>query len=132
MQKLKLLKYWIFLVALQVSTLLFSSSALAQVQLPADLKPDYVPDVPGLTAEDKIYGISGNIIVTISQLVGGIAVILIIYNGFKYTISRGEEDVIGETKGNLGYIAAGLVLIAISYVVIRFVVKATLFVDEIN
>jgi hypothetical protein len=132
MQKIKLLKYWIFLVALQVSTLLFSNSALAQVQLPADLKPDYLPDVPGVTPEDKIYGISGDIIITISQLIGGIAVILIIYNGFKYTISRGEEDVIGETKGNLGYIAAGLVLIAISYVVIRFVVKATLFVDEIN
>ena len=66
------------------------------------------------------------------QIVGGVAIILIIYNGFKYTIARGEESEIEQSKTNLMWIIGGLILMTIAYVVIRFVVKLTLIVDEVN
>jgi hypothetical protein len=106
-------------------------SLQAQLQLPNDLRPNYVPDIAGANAEEKIYTFTGSLIITIMQVVGGVAIILIIFNGFKYTIARGEESELEQSKTNLLWIGGGLILMMVAYVVIRFVVRVTLIVDEL-
>jgi hypothetical protein len=126
------LKYWIYKILFATAILTSAKTTLAVTQLDIELKPDYLPNVAGATAEDKIYSFTGNLIITMMQIVGGVAIILIIYNGFKYTIARGEESEIEQSKTNLMWIIGGLILMTIAYVVIRFVVKLTLIVDEVN
>jgi heme/copper-type cytochrome/quinol oxidase subunit 2 len=129
--KFKILKVKLYNFLLLASTVVFSQTSLAQ-SLPSELKPSYIPNIAEGSAEDKIYSFSGNLIITMVQVVGGVAIVLIIFNGIKYTVSRGEDSEIEQSKTNLLWIIGGLVLIMISYVVIRFVVKITLLVDEVN
>lgn len=129
--KFKILKVQFYRALLAFSTLLFSQTSLAQT-LPSELKPSYIPNVGDGSAEDKIYSFSGNLIITMVQIVGGVAIVLIIFNGIKYTLSRGEDTEIEASKTNLLWIMGGLILIMISYVVIRFVIKITLLADEVN
>ena len=129
--KFKLYQYYLYAVCLNLSLLTLPKSVQAQLQLPNELRPNYIPDVVGATPEEKIYSFTGNLIITLMQVVGGIAIILIIFNGFKYAISRGEESELEQNKTNLLWIAGGLILMVISYVVIRFVVRVTLIIDEV-
>lgn len=101
-------------------------------QLPPDLKPIYLPNIDGYLPEDKIYNLAGSIIITIMQFAGGIAVILLIINGFRYIMARGDGGEAGKVKTNIMWIAAGLILGTIAYVVIRFTVKFALSIDEFN
>lgn len=132
MKTLKKLKYWIYNISFIISTFFIAKNANAQVSLPNDLRPQYVPDIAGNTAEDKIFNLSGSIIITIMQLAGGVAILVIIISGFKYIIARGEEGEIEQAKNNIFWAIGGLLLIMISYIVIRFVVKVTLVIDEAN
>jgi hypothetical protein len=130
--KYKLLKFHLYQFLFTLSLLLFPKITLAQTGLPEELRPRYIPNVGGTTAEDKIFSFTGNIILTIMQIAGGVAIILIIYNGFRYAISRGEDSEIEQAKTNLLWIIGGLFLIMISYIVIRFAVQITLIAEEAN
>lgn len=129
---IKLLKYRLYQSLFLVSLLFAPKSTLAQTGLPEELRPRYVPNVRGASAEDQVFSFAGNIIITIMQIAGGVAIILIIYNGFRYAISRGEDSEIEQAKTNLLWIIGGLFLIMISYIVIRFVVQITLIAEEAN
>jgi hypothetical protein len=128
----KIIKYQIYQILFLISLLLSTKTALAQTGLPEDLRPRYIPNVRGVTAEEKIFSFTGNTIITIMQISGGIAVILIIYNGFQYAISRGEDSEIEKAKTNLLWIIGGLILMMTAYVIIRFVVQITLVAEEAN
>lgn len=129
---IKFLQYKIYQLLFLLSLLLAPKSVLAQTGLPEDLRPRYIPNVRGATAEDKIFSFTGNIIITIMQIAGGVAILLLIYNGFRYAISRGEDSEIEQAKTNILWIIGGLFLIMISYIVIRFVVQVTLIAEEAN
>jgi hypothetical protein len=132
MSKLSLIKYSLYQTLFLISSFIFSPTTFAQLQLNRDLKPDYLPDIPGTSAEEKIQNFSGNFIVTLLQISGGVAVILIIYNGFQYIKSRGDDGEIDQAKTNITWIIGGLVLLMVSYVVVRFVIKVSLIPDELN
>jgi hypothetical protein len=132
MKNLKKLQYWAYLVGFNLLFLISPQALLAQVALPSDLRPNYIPDIAGNSAEDKIFNLSGSLIITIMQLSGGVAILILIINGFNYILARGEEGEMEQAKTNIFWALGGLILIMISYVIIRFVVKLTLIVDEVN
>jgi len=126
------IKYHILNIISLIGYSLLPTTAKAQIQLPNELKPNYIPDVEGATAEDKINAVAGNLIITVLQVAGGIAVILIIVTAFNYVLARGEEEKISQAKTTMGWIIGGLLLIATSYAIIRFVIKLTLITEEAN
>ncbi len=124
------LKYYTYCLLSFIGYSLLPATAKAQIQLPSDLKPNYIPDVEGATAADKINNVAGNLIITVLQVAGGVAVILIIVTAFNYVIAQGEEEKISQAKTTMGWIIGGLLLIATSYAIIRFVIKLTLITEE--
>ena len=106
-------------------------TAKAQIGLPEELRPEYLPDIGrGGSAEDKIYAVTGDVIIVAMQLVGGIAIIMIIIAGIRYVMSRGEEEGITKAKSTLTWTIGGLILLFLVLAIINFVVKLTLVTGE--
>ena len=62
----------------------------------------------------------------LSLMVGIVSVIMIIIGGFKYIISSGDAGNITSAKNTILYALIGLVIVALSQVIVRFVLtKAT-------
>lgn len=58
-----------------------------------------------------------------SLLVGSVSVIMIIVGGFKYITSGGDSGKVGGAKNTIVYALIGLVLVALSQVIVRFVLS---------
>lgn len=59
----------------------------------------------------------------ISVIVGVIAVIMIIYGGFRYVTSGGKQESVTTAKNTLLYAIIGLVIVALAQVIVRFVLQ---------
>lgn len=55
---------------------------------------------------------------------GLLAVIMIIYGGFLYVSSAGNEENVGKAKKIILYAAVGIVMIALSYLIVRTILGA--------
>lgn len=126
------IKYFIYRFLFLLGLSLSPISVRAQVSLPDDLRPEYVPasTIDG-SAEDKITRLGGDFIITAMQIVGGIAIFFIILAGLRYVISIGEEDKVTKAKTALMWSIGGLILLLLSYAIVRFIVKIALVADEI-
>lgn len=61
-----------------------------------------------------------------SLIIGAIAVIMIIYGGFKYITSAGNDSNVSAAKNTILYALIGLVIVALAQIIVRFVLaKAT-------
>lgn len=58
----------------------------------------------------------------ISAIVGVIAVLMIVYGGFKYITSGGDSGKVGSAKTTILYAMLGLAIVAIAQIIVRFVV----------
>jgi type IV secretory pathway VirB2 component (pilin) len=134
MNKLKNIKYHIysflfFLIIAQKQT------SFAQV-LDEDLRPSTLPNAgnlpEGTSAQDFIIRTVGNIIEFIMLISGTLAVFFIVYAGLQYVLARGQDDKISEAKNNLQWIIGGLILMFFAMAIVRFVVTATLGLEEVN
>jgi Type IV secretion system pilin len=56
-----------------------------------------------------------------SVIVGVVAVIMLIFGGFRYVTSGGDSGNIGNAKNTILYAIVGLVIVAISQAVVQFV-----------
>jgi hypothetical protein len=56
-------------------------------------------------------------------LVGAIAVVMIIYGGFRYVISGGDSGAVTTAKNTILYAIIGLVVAALAYAIIDFVLN---------
>lgn len=63
------------------------------------------------------------IINVISVIVGVVAVIMIIYGGFRYITSGGTPEKVTGAKNTILYGIIGLIIVALAQVVVRFVLK---------
>lgn len=106
------MKYKLYYIA---GLLAFPGSALASTLLNgADSAHD--PTTPtSLTAEFKV--ISNTLI----GLVGAIAVIVIIFGGFRYVTSTGDAGRIKQAKDTILYGVIGIVVALLAYAIVRFV-----------
>jgi hypothetical protein len=58
-----------------------------------------------------------------SIIVGVIAVIMIIYGGFRYITSGGDSGKIGEAKNTIVFALVGLVIVALAQFIVKFVLN---------
>ena len=62
-----------------------------------------------------------NIITTLLYLVGAIAVIMIVYSGFRYVTSAGDAAAVQSAKSTLTYAVVGLVVSMMAFAIVMFV-----------
>jgi hypothetical protein len=91
-----------------------------------DLKLDPASQC-GATAgtEDTINDKIAKIINILSIIVGIVAVIMIIWGGFRYITSGGSSDKVTSAKNTLLYAIIGLVIVALAQIIVRFVLNKT-------
>ena len=76
-------------------------------------------------ANADLTSIIKTVINIISIVVGVIAVIMIIFGGLKYITSGGESNKITSAKNTILYALIGLVVVALSQFIVRFVLAKT-------
>jgi ABC-type Fe3+ transport system permease subunit len=61
----------------------------------------------------------------LSSLVGILAVIMIIYAGFRYVTSGGSDEAVKAAKNTIIYAIIGLVIVALAQIIVHFVIAKT-------
>jgi hypothetical protein len=69
--------------------------------------------------------LASQIVNIFSIIVGAVAVIMIIYGGFRYITSGGDSNAVGGAKNTLIYAIIGLVIVALAQVIVHFVLNQT-------
>jgi hypothetical protein len=110
---------------LAASVLLFSALTLAaSAQIPPDYGIKATASAAGLpTGQPSISAVTAGIINTLLSVVGALAVVLIIYAGFLWMTSAGNEEKISTAKKILAGSVVGLLIIFSAYTIAVFVVK---------
>lgn len=75
------------------------------------------------TAESKVSGIVTDAINLISIIVGILAVIMIIYAGFKFVTSAGNPETTKSARNTILYAIIGLVIVAFAQFIVKFVLS---------
>jgi cytochrome bd-type quinol oxidase subunit 2 len=81
---------------------------------------------PGGCPQKGINKLIKQIIDVFSIIVGVVAVIMIIYGGFRYITSGGDSNNVSAAKNTLIYAIVGLVIVAFAQIIVKFILdKAT-------
>jgi len=75
------------------------------------------------TNESSFNNLLAQIINVISILVGVVAVIMIIFGGFRYITSGGDATKVTAAKNTILYGLVGLIIVALSQIIVRFVLN---------
>lgn len=128
-----------------VSSLIFlfsvsSAPAFAAVTLPSDLYPEGAPTITGqkpeteggsfVTAEDATSALTVRIVNFILGFAGVVAIFFIINNAWFLIASGGSEETITQHKKGLMWAVVGLILIILSYSIIRFIISIPFQADQ--
>lgn len=71
-------------------------------------------------------GIFTNVVNVMLFVIGAISVIMLIWGGIQYTISRGDSGAVNNAKNTILYALVGLVLAIFAYAIVNFVVGRAL------
>jgi hypothetical protein len=74
-------------------------------------------------AQETVNDLVGTVINIFSIVVGIVAVIMIIYGGFKYITSGGDSGNIGSAKNTILFAIVGLIIVAMAQIIVRFVLS---------
>ena len=75
----------------------------------------------GTTDTNGIGTVASKIVNIFSVVVGAVAVIMIIYGGFRYITSGGSSERVGGAKNSLIYAIIGLIIVALAQVIVHYV-----------
>lgn len=75
----------------------------------------------GGQAERKVNDLIADIINVFSVIVGIVAVIMIIYGGFRYIVSGGDSGNVTTAKNTILYAIIGLLIVAFAQFVVKFI-----------
>lgn len=78
-----------------------------------------------VSATSSIDSIAKTVVMYFSIIVGVIAVIMIIYAGFRYITSGGESGSVSGAKNALIYALVGLVIVALAQFIVHFVLNSS-------
>lgn len=107
-------------------------TVFAQITLPEELRPEYIPTRPGAeTPEKAVQSLVGDLLTTAMYITGGLAVVLIIITALRMVVSTGEESQISAAKKSMIGIIAGLLVLLTSLIIVRFVVQVTVGIQEL-
>lgn len=92
----------------------------------------WAQDKLGLKAAEGV-GLPGDLPGRILAIVNGVLIVVavvalafIVYGGFRYVVSRGDEQDVATAKNTLIYAVVGLVVIGLAAALVNFVVDAIL------
>ena len=74
---------------------------------------------------DSIKKLASSIINIFSIIVGLVAVVMVIFGGFKYITSGGDSNSVSGAKNTLIYAIIGLIIVALAQFIVRFVLNTT-------
>jgi len=72
-------------------------------------------------AQTRVNQIVGTVINIFSVVVGIVAVIMIIFGGFRYITSGGDSGNVSSAKNTIVFAVVGLVIVALAQIIVRFV-----------
>jgi Type IV secretion system pilin len=75
--------------------------------------------------QSSISKIASGVVNVFSLIVGIVAVIMIIFGGFRYITSGGDSGKVGNAKNSLVYAIIGLIVVALAQVIVHFVLAQT-------
>jgi uncharacterized membrane protein len=78
----------------------------------------------GNSGSNSLAQLAKTVVNIFSLLVGIVAVIMIIYGGFRYITSGGESGAVGNAKNTIVYAIIGLILVALAQTLVHFVLNA--------
>ena len=70
-----------------------------------------------------LYSIAAKVVNLFSIIVGVVAVIMIIFGGFKYITSGGDSGNVSGAKNTLIYAIVGLIIVALAQFIVHFVLR---------
>ena len=119
----------------------FATQAFAVVQLNTNLKPSNLPEIttnaeatstdhPETAATQTAIVYIGSIIARVLLFAGAMTVIFIIIAGAKYIMAFGNDDLLGQAKRGITWSLAGLILIMLSYTIVRGVIQVLISTDN--
>ena len=77
----------------------------------------------GQSITDKINNFLKHLINIFSAVIGVVAVIMIIFGGFRYITSGGNDSSVTSAKNTILYAVIGLIIVALAQLLVRFVLK---------
>lgn len=122
--KSQLIKQTLLVFALMVGAISIFSvlpTAAAAILNPGD-NPDAVSTATG--GETSLRGLVLTVINYFLGFLGLVAVIMVVYGGVTYVISAGNDEQIGNAKKIIMYALIGIVIILLSFVIVRAILGA--------
>lgn len=83
-----------------------------------------IPPAPQGLPTEELPVLIARVIQAALLLVGVIALLFIVYGGFRYIYSRGDEQEIETAKRTIIYAVIGIVVIGLGYAIVEFVFRA--------
>lgn len=75
--------------------------------------------------DDSLSKLGNKVVNLFSLIIGVIAIIMIIYGGFRYITSGGASERVGNAKNTLIYAIVGLIIVALAQIIVHFVLNQT-------
>jgi len=121
-------------------SVVFANVSFAAIGLNPDLHPNGAPTISGnLPEEEGIQSVDAQRLALtrkITNLIFGVASIVAIFfvvqNGWSMAASAGSEEKVTQAKKGLTWAAIGLLLIILSYSIIRFVITIKIVLTNIT
>jgi hypothetical protein len=88
----------------------------------ANLEGGASTNCEGDDASDKVTGMVTWVINIISWIVGIVSVVMIIWGGFQYITSGGNDTKVTSAKNTILYAIIGLVIVALAQIIVKFVI----------
>lgn len=97
----------------------------ADLQLGADSTPCQTTDSKGnaTTAADRATSLIADVLNFISIVAGVVAVIMIIYGGFRFVTSGGNPESTKSARNTILFALIGLVIVAFAQLIVKFVLQ---------
>src|ERR1022692_3530180 len=77
----------------------------------------------GNNGTTDLHSVASKIVNIFSIIVGIVAVIMIIYGGFRYITSGGDSGKVGGAKNSLVYAIVGLIIVALAQLIVHYVLN---------
>lgn len=87
--------------------------------------------IGSVNATSSVSTLVDDVINIFSWLVGSISIIMVIYGGFRYVTSGGNDSSISGAKNTIVYALIGLVIVALAQIIVHFVLSKALSVGSV-
>lgn len=110
---------------MKIKKVLYTVAAVSLLAMPIVASAQFAPTTPFLgTSSGTLISAITNIVNALLTLAAIIAAIFVIIGGVRYITAQGDEDAVAAAKNTVIYAIIGVVVIALSAVIINFIITA--------